>query len=839
MFNHLTLVRSIFLIIALVVGMPVMAAAPNSDLPTGHTDSEKEELWHLSEGADVFPLRWFLHITSLYDRDPSLGVGSNNTSFLYHRLAEKHGVVDIRSIVDEKTYMKSYGAGAQVSPMKWVGMTLAWSEPSQILTTTNDIKIPAADKPIKDHEARRELVKIDELGALPVTPCNAQTEASGTPCSPFGGQVKIPMVGTNCVFCHSGQIKFKDKADARRHHTAFVEGAPNMLNVRGFFADMIQSTIAVMLDKNKMASYSGRLAKKGLIGDISEADARKFGRKFSKDFKGNLERLPWVKGGKRLNIGNFFKGLLSDEGKRVVIKDVMSDARNTPVIREYLVKMLAFTYNISIDQVENTPTLSKRIEWILKLVTTDPAHPTTKEGYGRTDAFGRISNAVARGDYQLPLIAPVSFPPMWGMKYSSLFHFNGNTNSVLMRNLGQPLGLGALIIDEEAKTTTINMYNINRLEQLIYQIPYPEWNTLAKGLEVDTSEEEVVAKIEAGCNVYVDKCMGCHRKSNRVGPAKKLVYQQVYPFDHPKVGTDTNYTRIQATPIVTSEGGEIPFRLALFGTTKLIKDRYQEIMMQNPEANPLFADAITAENTMREWSNYIIRGTEFFRDTVLGEFFDIGSFPWLADWLKDSLVESATPEDLIARDLDYMKLESVGNYGYIAKDLAGVWASAPYLHNASVPTIWALVSPPEDEKAEPLVYPSRDEVFYTGCRVYDDEKLGYVWTARDWDQVGCKRYDDLHKFEVNEEYSRTIKINGKEDSTYGNGNSNRGHNVFVQDIEKRKALMTFLKVLQPTDEYSWVDKDGNVKPAPYEFIDSDGNGTVDSCKGVPVELETI
>ena len=88
------------------------------------------------------------------------------------------------------------------------------------------------------------------------------------------------------------------------------------------------------------------------------------------------------------------------------------------------------------------------------LVSQSPDLAVTPEGYGRTDAFGRISNAIARGDHQLPLIAPVSFPPMWGMKYSNLFHYNGNTNSVIMRNIGQSFGLGALLLDEHDYTST-------------------------------------------------------------------------------------------------------------------------------------------------------------------------------------------------------------------------------------------------------------------------------------------------------------------------------------------------------------------------------------------------
>jgi len=53
--------------------------------------------------------------------------------------------------------------------------------------------------------------------------------------------------------------------------------------------------------------------------------------------------------------------------------------------------------------------------------------------------------------------------------------------------------------------------------------------------------------------------------------------------------------------------------------------------------------------------------------------------------------------------------------GYKPRPLAGVWATPPFLHNGSVPTVYQLLSPPE----------SRDRRFLVGSRQYDPERLGY------------------------------------------------------------------------------------------------------------------
>ena len=122
----------------------------------------------------------------------------------------------------------------------------------------------------------------------------------------------------------------------------------------------------------------------------------------------------------------------------------------------------------------------------------------------------------------------------------------------------------------------------------------------------------------------------------------------------------------------------------------------------------------------------------------------------------------------------YMPNELRGELAYKVRPLNGVWATPPYLHNGSVPTI----------EASAWVHPKkRPPKFYLGSREYDPVKLGY----------------------------KTDKItNGFEFNTSIRGNSNRGHE-FRKDYNKdkeikgvigpalsaddRKALIEYLKTL--------------------------------------------
>lgn len=53
---------------------------------------------------------------------------------------------------------------------------------------------------------------------------------------------------------------------------------------------------------------------------------------------------------------------------------------------------------------------------------------------------------------------------------------------------------------------------------------------------------------------------------------------------------------------------------------------------------------------------------------------------------------------------------------YKARPLNGIWSSAPYLHNGSIPTLFELLLPADQ----------RSKSFYLGASEYDPVKVGYV-----------------------------------------------------------------------------------------------------------------
>jgi len=61
---------------------------------------------------------------------------------------------------------------------------------------------------------------------------------------------------------------------------------------------------------------------------------------------------------------------------------------------------------------------------------------------------------------------------------------------------------------------------------------------------------------------------------------------------------------------------------------------------------------------------------------------------------------------------------------YKARSLNGIWATAPYLHNGSVPTIYDLLLP-KKQAGDPEEGEYRPDTFMVGSREFDPQKIGF------------------------------------------------------------------------------------------------------------------
>lgn len=131
------------------------------------------------------------------------------------------------------------------------------------------------------------------------------------------------------------------------------------------------------------------------------------------------------------------------------------------------------------------------------------------------------------------------------------------------------------------------------------------------------------------------------------------------------------------------------------------------------------------------------------------------------------------------KNIKYLDKTTMGKYvdaklnkGYVAPILDGLWATAPYLHNGSIPTLWHLMHPG-----------SRPDKFYVGGHQLDYDKIGIKGEIND----GIYKYAGNYKSWCSYEIFDTTQP----------GQLNTGHNEpFDKLSEKEKNdLLEFLKTL--------------------------------------------
>src|SRR5262249_20346620 len=111
--------------------------------------------------------------------------------------------------------------------------------------------------------------------------------------------------------------------------------------------------------------------------------------------------------------------------------------------------------------------------------------------------------------------------------------------------------------------------------------------------------------------------------------------------------------------------------------------------------------------------------------------------------------------------------------GYQAPPLDGIWATAPYFHNGSVPTVWDVLN----SKSRPNIY---TRSFRTDEAAYDPAKLG--WKVQVLDKGADASMSEVQRRKI---YDTTQPGRGNTGHTYGDKLTD----------DERRAVIEYLKTL--------------------------------------------
>ena len=381
-------------------------------------------------------------------------------------------------------------------------------------------------------------------------------------------------------------------------------------------------------------------------------------------------------------------------------------------------------------------------------------------GFARVDAIGSIFNQIMVKFNDVPgnariSDAPVSYPFIWGTNESDVIQWpaftpNGPASlGTLLRNGGEVLGVfGNVDIPEKksAKTykSSLNIKNLGKIEKWVDELRSPQW------------PEEFLPKIDTALATkgelhFQQNCAQCHQVIKR--EEEGIPYNAVLT---PVSDVKTDPTEVQ-NMARKLKSGKYEGRL---GALPKLEKIPAETTGLNPLVNAVLGSLLDHPLETIEAANIEFSGTvEAAKSSDQNLLDKAKGLSKLDDVFKDF-------DDLLAvLQLDSLANSKVAveNAVYKARPLNGIWATAPYLHNGSVPNLYELLLPADQ----------RSSTFYVGNREFDPAKVGYVSSSES---------GDITPFE----FDTSLK-----------GNSNEGHEYGVNELsdDQKLELLEYLKTL--------------------------------------------
>ncbi len=287
----------------------------------------------------------------------------------------------------------------------------------------------------------------------------------------------------------------------------------------------------------------------------------------------------------------------------------------------------------------------------------------TRAGPSRLDAVNDIANAVFVIGLDTPSNikpgdAPQSFPYLWDIWRFDWVQYNASARQPMARNMVEAMGTGHIhLIDPKTGQllpestrwkTAVNVKNIHAIEQQLQSLKPPAWPDAVLG-KIDRP------RAQKGRELFVDNCASCHG-IQRIKGTQDPTEWHVPVVNLSKIGTDANLA--------------VNFAGRRYDASKLGISEPIGI----PEALHLVVDHVKRQA-------YLDAGIDAREQAAFDGFGrknDINPAPC----------------------------------GYKARPLVGVWATAPFLHNGAVPTVYDLLSE------------TRPAMFRFGGNEFDPLKLG-------------------------------------------------------------------------------------------------------------------
>lgn len=448
-------------------------------------------------------------------------------------------------------------------------------------------------------------------------------------------------LGVNCASCHVGELKYQSKTNGNNWKSLRIDGGANMVDIFGFYGGIFDG-LAKGFGMGQEETVPAKTSKVAKTWSESFTNAYNKTKEFGSSAVGTaasiassanfLKRASYHAASLSYTYRNWesksdpqnWKSLLLErmDISRRAFSFMVRPKRSGDPSDEVFVKTL------NVDELRRRLLLSRLRYTKALYAAKSKAGPI----FGLADSVG-VAHILLGGKAKVPPPpSPISIPHLFNIETVDWFHFTGNTNSIIDRNLVQAVGLGATtdVVDVNGKqtyTTTARLENLDRMESIYYKLAPPAFP--ADG-DRDISE----ATQAAGKKVYLAECARCHQPEKTA----EGIYRS-NAFTVAEIGTDPTPFKVVDSKYPDENGDYLPILIG--NVAEKVKKRYIELN-KTPQAK------------IDEWQNRKIRPESVWR--YLG-------------------AADSDKKILIARPLD------------------GVWATAPFLHNGAVPNLADLLKP--------------------------------------------------------------------------------------------------------------------------------------------------
>jgi mono/diheme cytochrome c family protein len=362
----------------------------------------------------------------------------------------------------------------------------------------------------------------------------------------------------------------------------------------------------------------------------------------------------------------------------------------------------------------------------------------TREGYGRTDALARIGNTVfgqnlgVAKNYKVGN-APVSYPPIWNIWKFDWVQYNASVSQPMARNIAEAMGVGSkytladrygnpLPVAQRFRSTAF-VDSLDRLEKELRRLTPPDW-------PADLFGPINQARADSGEALFKENCQSCH--GPHIAPAGiKLRDQPLKKPDEPEwivatlcasdVGTDSmtaaNFARARVDISKTGMTAEELRRLARTTTEQWIQRDSTWLASEIKRLTP-FKDSVSQLGSNRQQLATLRSSQEQTLSQIDPKNISLGqALAYVGHLVREQAYNDAKDTAQQQRaELDgfgALDLPQIMR-GYESRPLQGIWATPPFLHNGSVPSIYFLLSP----------YKERPPTFPVGSHEFDPDSLG-------------------------------------------------------------------------------------------------------------------